>query len=249
MSKRGRPRKSGPRKPSGGLRFVPDAGTAELAAHRAAGVGCQADQIDTSDPRLSYPLGILFVQRRINGPQHYAGRRYLGLFVRAVRGVGIPSVLGNMVSSGATIGPKVQEYADDEAKIRSQYLDAREALDAIGGKAAATVDNVAIHEVRALGSNNLIWLVKGLNGLHAHFLAHDDAELALNPGMAQQACGGCLRPFNRFTERTVSLLVMADPVDICTECATLERRLIVLAKTRDIPEQAQTYRRRLGVGL
>ncbi len=129
------------------------------------------------DRRGSYPLGILFYQGQVSSGQHYAGRRYMGLFVRAVRGVGVASVLANMVGEGMILPSP--EPVQDAAEVRTAYLAARRALRRSGHMSAFLVDRVAVYEdVRPdlIREAVLRTLHVGLDALKAHFDGEDKAR-------------------------------------------------------------------------
>lgn len=177
---RGRPRKAGARHPSGDLRFIPDQGSAGLLVHRALDInphliGLNVEEVlkrgACKDSRAAYPLGILYARHIVTGQQHYAGRRYAGLFVRAVRGISVPSILGDLIGKGALGSAHTfnETVAKDAAEIRDAYLEAREILDKAGDPAATAVDDVAVYEIWPGRDQQVKSLRLGLNVLHAHF--------------------------------------------------------------------------------
>lgn len=136
----GSPRKAGQRKPSGDLRILVDGGSPRLLAHRALTIDPTLAAVDLDglapmaqarDRRASYPLGVLLLRREISSLQHYAGRRYLGLFMAGVRGVGTPSILACLVSlsRGSHGNGFDSPIAELDIKARADYLAARRLLD------------------------------------------------------------------------------------------------------------------------
>lgn len=178
----GRPPKAGPRKPCGRLRFVSDGGSEHLLAHRAlainpALVGHAVEELARNgaalDRRASYPLGALYARHFITGAQHYAGCRYMALFVRAVRGVGVPSVLANLVGHGSIATTSFVEHAEERAaEIQGDYRSARVALERSGRRSTIAVDNVAVYQHEII-QRNLVNLRVGLDALWGHFDAKD----------------------------------------------------------------------------
>jgi hypothetical protein len=192
MARVGRKKKPGDRFPSGKLRFETDRGSPELLAHRAVAVHphlawSNDDERDElakrpicEDKRSSYPLGILLLRHEITSGQHYAGRRYMALFVKAVRGVGIPSVLADLAGKGSLSAMNVTAIMESEAvKVatdhRKAYLGAREALDASGRRSAAAVDRWAVFEegLPPMAMVQLSALSRGLETLRVHFEESD----------------------------------------------------------------------------
>lgn len=185
----GRPSKPGDRKPSGDLRFIPDRGSplmllrrVELVDSKFARLPQEGDDEfaqriskhqDAHDKRVGYPLGIMLIKRQITSEEHYAGRRYMGLFVRAVRGVGVQSVLANFIGAGSLAFANVarDQIANDDvgAEIRRAYLEAREALERAGRRATYAVDDVAIYELPRFHLSRMGELKRGLSRLAEHF--------------------------------------------------------------------------------
>ncbi|HEX3884766.1 MAG TPA: hypothetical protein VHW66_19085 [Stellaceae bacterium] len=193
----GRPRKSGERNPSGRLRAKPegDRGTLETRAQRAlranphllssltkAGLRGTAlvDALaarDQVDRRVrDDPLGILYRRDMVDGGEQYAGRRYAGLFGRAVRRVHAPSLMGVAVAGNRG----VDDSADDEdgrldylAARRLDYLAARRALQRRGYRVTSAVDNLVVYEFFPQTPAQLAAARDGLSALKRHF---DDTE-------------------------------------------------------------------------
>lgn len=218
MSRAGRPRKPGPRKPSGDRRFVPDPGTPELRAQRVRalspytaveidtqittgqitpeeGIAKLAAHIMASDRRGSYTLGTLFARGLVDRQQHYAGNRYHGLFVRAVRGVGIPSVLGALLGgrrgpangpelepSAAMAGEFAKQVANPAAVTRQAYLDARAALETAGRRVPMAVDHVVIYDEPTSSAVVFHLMCRGLNALWRHFEARGATVVMVDTG-------------------------------------------------------------------
>ena len=179
MARRGRPRKAGKRKPSGDLKFTPDSGSPHLLAHRVLDVlphlaGSKIDKLldhdVAQDKRSAYPLGILLLQGKITPAHHYAGRRYAGLFVRAIRGVGMPSCLANLIGSGGVDQPMPAHEPENDAaeEIHIAYKAARRVLQRVGQRIAEAIDNVAVYETKQ-ASESLPLIVRGLEDLKRHF--------------------------------------------------------------------------------
>ena len=80
VAKRGRPKKSGQRYPSGDLRQLVDKGHELTLAHRAALVGAA----NARDYRAGFPLGILYLRKEIDQAQFRAGEAFASL--RAIAG-------------------------------------------------------------------------------------------------------------------------------------------------------------------
>lgn len=192
MAQAGRKKKSGDRFPSGRLRFETDKGSPELLAHRAVAVtptiawsnAAELAEIAKrpvcEDRRSSYPLGILYIRGEITSGQHYAGRRYMALFVKAVRGVGIPSVLADLAGKGSLSAVSVGAILESDAykaatDNRKAYLAAREALEASGRRCAAAVDRWAVFEegLPPVAMMGLGTLTRGLETLRVHFEESD----------------------------------------------------------------------------
>lgn len=189
----GRPSKPGDRKPSGDLRFIPDRGSplmllrrVELVDSKFARLPQEGDDEfaqriskhqDAHDKRAGYPLGIMLIKRQITSQEHYAGRRYMGLFVRAVRGVGIQGVLANFIGVGSLSFQNVvrDQIANDElgAEIRTAYLEARRALARSGKSSVTAVDDVAVYELPAFHPTRMGYLHTGLTALAEHFEESD----------------------------------------------------------------------------
>lgn len=196
----GRPRMEGDRTPGGRLRPTTDLGTVEMQCQRAIALmpeleGKTTAQIVSqtmrvgakdvalySDRRASYPLGILAARGIVTGAMHFAGKKYLGLFVRATErtsGASVKSALASFDrgSSSGRVYTKPPEgflYApgEDPAEIAEHaYRAARRELFHRGQLCLSTVDNVVLHE-HALQSEPLIRVLKiGLTILHEHFQA------------------------------------------------------------------------------
>lgn len=198
----GRPRKAGKRKPCGRLQTQDDTGTPELLAHRTIAIHPEfgakmldsaryeeniaqlANHKSATDRRAAYPLGVFFAQHHVTSEQHYAGRRYLGLFVRAVcQPLSVPSVLGKMVANAPGTVPGMSRTDDEIAKAaveaRQSYLDCRTVLKALGRGVSATVDGVVVYEEHRYRPDQLVMLRKGLDALYAHFEKADAQKRAV----------------------------------------------------------------------
>jgi hypothetical protein len=128
----------------------------------------------STDRRASYPLGVMLARHMVTSAQHYAGRRYQGLFIRAVRGIGIASVLARFTGAGS-IGAAVHQIvgvdqAAAETDMWRAYLAARAALHAAGDAARRAVDHVAVYEA---GAVEIDALRRGLDALARHFGGED----------------------------------------------------------------------------
>ena len=189
----GRPRKAGQRKPSGDLRILVDGGSPRLLAHRALTIDPTLAAVDLDglapmaqarDRRASYPLGVLILRREISSLQHYAGRRYLGLFMAGVRGVGTPSILACLVSlsRGSHGNGFDSPIAELDIKARADYLAARRLLDQARDGVAQVADAVAIYEFCLVDRAQLAKLRLGLDNLVEHFRSADERAAARSAG-------------------------------------------------------------------
>lgn len=127
----------------------------------------------SSDPRASYQLGVLFARRVINSAQHYAGRRYQGIYTRGVCPPRQPSVLSNLVGGG-TCGPIPTKIDVNEraAENRIEYLDTRTALEYYGRVVTSIVDAVTVFDFPPM-PQQIDDLKSGLNALLEHFETSD----------------------------------------------------------------------------
>ena len=177
MSKKraGRPRKSGPRKPSGDLKAMPDYGTQELSMHRIAAVGDTAvtGRDIARDQRSSYPLGVLLLQGAINAKQHYAGRRYFRLYHLVCGGANVRSCLGSLVSGSSGRAPTEPEGASLDMEL-AEFRAAQASVIATGYGTLAIVDRVAVFN-ETPRDDNLDRLKIGLDHLYIHFHGDDPA--------------------------------------------------------------------------
>lgn len=204
-SKRGgRPKKSGDRYPSGGLRPVKDLGSPEALRNRALMVspglsavalesigfaaGASIDdmtkdkhdeflafivaQKDAEDRRTAYPLGVLAARQLVTSRQHYAGRRYMQLYLGALQygGANVKSCLANVVGDGSGgkgngYGPEGGISDDPEPK---EYRGARAVLKGVGRSAEEAVVWVAVFQ-RFPDVRDMNALKTGLSALAAHF--------------------------------------------------------------------------------
>lgn len=138
-----------------------------------------------SDKRASYPLGILYAKGLISGQSHYAGRRYAALFVAAVRSVGVPSILADLVGRGAVSFYRGDALASPQqlqrlADLEIDYRRAREAITAEGIRVVRIVDEVVVYEEGQPvgGTPRLRMLETGLRALAARFEIMDAARRA-----------------------------------------------------------------------
>lgn len=99
------------------------------------------------DRRASYPLGILYMRGLVSSASHYAGRRYAALFVAAVRPVGIPSILADLVGRGAISFYRAESAGTARADIELAYRAARAELMGEGLQVATIVDEVVVYEL------------------------------------------------------------------------------------------------------
>ncbi len=123
--------------------------------------------------RASYPLGVLLLRREISSLQHYAGRRYLGLFLAGVRGVGAPSSLSRLELPPRRSPPSNGDVPLDAGAVdlnaRADYLAARCPLDRAHGGIAQVVDAVVIYEFVLADRGELAKLRQGLDISARHF--------------------------------------------------------------------------------
>jgi hypothetical protein len=190
----GRKRKAGDRYPSGRLRFEADPGSPQLLVHRLqavvpsvawpedADLESIARRRQGQDKRSAYPLGILLLRGEITSSEHYAGCRYMALFVRAVRGIGVPSILADLAGRGSVTSFRVfsETVAPKAAETRREYLRARQALEDRGRygnhHVAAVVDRWAVFEegLPPMAMRQLLALRCGLGVLADHFNVERD---------------------------------------------------------------------------
>jgi hypothetical protein len=127
------------------------------------------------DKRASYPLGVLFARGVVQSADHYAGRRYAALFVAAVRPLGVPSILADIVGRGAVSSWRDATVSGQQLvrawEMETAYRRARQELDREGIRVVRVVDEVVVYEegMPAAGSPRLRWLLTGLRALGAHF--------------------------------------------------------------------------------
>jgi hypothetical protein len=185
MATRGRPRKAGERHASGDLRQAADQGTPEHQKKRIDLVGPPRDtrtsqRIQRHEALASYPLGVLYARRLVLSGEHYAGKRYASLFVKAVRPVTLPSILANLVSAGGLplALALVDDAVDKGAEDRAAYLAAREVLDRRGPLVAKVIDDLVIYEVEPRSQKRLDMIRDGLDALNRHFELVDERTQA-----------------------------------------------------------------------
>lgn len=193
----GRPPKAGERFPCGDLRPADDAGTEEHRAKRLRLVGAARDtrtpqRIARHEALASCPLGVLYARRKILSGEHYAGRRYAALFVKAVRPATLPSVLANLVSGGSmpmamalldeVAGTETDPHTGEQVPYgtvaRAAYLAAREALDRRGPMVAQAIDDLVIYERAPRTQRRLEVIQDGLDALKTHFDLVDERSAA-----------------------------------------------------------------------
>jgi hypothetical protein len=169
----GRPRKDGPRKPSGKPWYAAQVGpTPELAAKRLALIGdrvvpeSRGYMNRARDARCaSYLLGMLLARALIDATGHAAGMRYAGAFRYAARPLtGFVVPRPDWIPGVRPLGDTVVG-ADD---ARANFSAARRSLQRCGPRITAAVERVALYE-QAIEQEELPLLREGLAALDEHF--------------------------------------------------------------------------------
>jgi hypothetical protein len=170
--KRGRPRKEGDRYPSGDIKRSETEKETRSVAIEARG---RVHGIRSEDPRVGYVLGRLFMDGKISKEQLEAGDKYAETMARYYRCVGIPypsARAQSIFSIKGHDGEVSQSVADRATRatvemMRVEYILLR-CED--GTQVKRTVHNVAVMDLdhlRGMHDQQLLWLKRGLNALHA----------------------------------------------------------------------------------
>jgi hypothetical protein len=165
--RRGRPRKSGRRYPSGD-RVKPAVSPREIAAgmpHRK-GLGEKA-----VDQRAETELGRLVLRGVLDETLGLAGETYLALWRGYVFSLAGPRELSNGGGHGFTCGGcegEARRWCRCEFRRRI-FLEARRVLEDAGAVVILATERVAIHDDPLTGRWDLDWLRLGLSALAGHF--------------------------------------------------------------------------------
>lgn len=137
MSRKGRPPKTGPRKPSGDLKSRPDFGTPEVIAKRIALVGA-------ADVTLAgYPLGVMLARELIDQQKHDAGLGYGRAYRIAIERPTLPPIS----PMTRRIAGKPSEVPEDVwLKAVGHWRACAAALIGDGRKTKDLVDNLVVFQ-------------------------------------------------------------------------------------------------------
>ena len=156
----GRPRKDGPRKPSGRLRQAVDHGTPEVLARRAESVGRE----DAARQEAEHAIGRLYLRGVINEGQHAAGLKFARLAHRLERLLMAPR-RPRAVRLDGLRGGEAPDDAEAYRRTLAGYQGAYEAVSARGRRVLmATVD-----AVKGEDPTDVEAVMEGLEALREHF--------------------------------------------------------------------------------
>lgn len=165
MAKKGRPRQSGARYPSGKL--VPEDATL-VAKYRRI----RENASHLGDPALGSPLGAVWYWRKITDAEYEAGKKYAALRRAYLEAMSLPqeTVRAQVLMDTRAYEPgDTPEREEERQAIRRRFERVHAALQASGKLSVAMVLEVACHDQPIGNAARMEWLRNGLRHLVAHF--------------------------------------------------------------------------------
>jgi len=170
VARKGRKRKTGPRKPSGDLRDGPKISPKVIAMHQPHRQA--VPEASRHDQRAESPFGALILNHVITSAQYRAGCRYARIFRRYLAAISAPSPTPPSIAG--IMEPKYSGHLPDAIarERKMEYNAAFEYLGTAGQRPQRAVARVAVNE-QPCPEEEIENLRTGLSTLDRHFVEVD----------------------------------------------------------------------------